>query len=236
MARIGTYPLDTSIQNDDKFLGTDGSTGATKNFPPSSISKYLNETASVGINRQTSLRFTTRQSEEFHTHGGMYIPEGMGDLDMSTITQIAVSIYNFSLSRHLQLFNYAVGNKIFLFSFNDLEAFANYKVLSLEPHPENANYRLVNLQYIEGQGKLEDTTVYGLAVNPNDSDKTYSTGSMFHNASDTWKIKHNLGKIPSVTITSYDTNEQVEAQVTHHDENNLTITFAEPFAGTAILN
>jgi len=236
MARISTYALETSIQNDDKLLGTDGSTGATKNFPPSAIASFLNNTASIGINRQTSLRFTVEQDPTYLTYGSMFLPEGSGDLNMSNITKLGVSIYNFALQRHKALFNYAVGNKLWLFSFNDQESFVNYKVLSIEDHAELRDFVVLTLEYVEGAGTLVDTTIYGLAVNPNDSDKTYSTGSQFHNASSQWVINHNLGKNPSVTILSYDTNEQVEAQVTHNSVDSLTITFAEPFAGTAILN
>ena len=53
--------------------------------------------------------------------------------------------------------------------------------------------------------------------------------------SDTWSINHQLKKYPAVTIIDTNGNE-IEAEVFHIDQNNLTITFSVVFIGTAVLN
>ena len=54
-------------------------------------------------------------------------------------------------------------------------------------------------------------------------------------ASKTWNIKHNLKKIPSVTIVDSGGNEVI-GDVKHLSENELIITFSYEFSGSAILN
>ncbi len=54
-------------------------------------------------------------------------------------------------------------------------------------------------------------------------------------ASKTWNIKHDLKKIPSVTIVDSGGNEVI-GDVKHLSENELIITFSYEFSGSAILN
>lgn len=54
-------------------------------------------------------------------------------------------------------------------------------------------------------------------------------------ASKTWNIKHDLKKIPSVTIIDSGGNEVI-GDVKHLSENELTISFSYEFSGSAILN
>lgn len=50
-----------------------------------------------------------------------------------------------------------------------------------------------------------------------------------------WNVTHNLGKFPSVTIL--DSNDiEVEALVSHIDNNSLIINFNAAFAGKAAIN
>ena len=53
--------------------------------------------------------------------------------------------------------------------------------------------------------------------------------------SDVWNITHSLIKKPAVTIIDEEGYE-VEADVQHLSDNAVTITFSEPFAGTAHFN
>lgn len=53
--------------------------------------------------------------------------------------------------------------------------------------------------------------------------------------SSSWSINHSLSKFPSVTIVDTSGNE-VEGDVQHTDNNNLTISFSASFSGKAYLN
>lgn len=54
-------------------------------------------------------------------------------------------------------------------------------------------------------------------------------------ASKTWNIKHNLKKLPAVTVIDSGGNEVI-GDVKHLSENELTISFSYEFSGSAILN
>ena len=49
-----------------------------------------------------------------------------------------------------------------------------------------------------------------------------------------WTINHNMGFFPSVTIVS-SAGGMVEGDITYIDSNNLTVSFAVAFSGTAYL-
>ena len=75
--------------------------------------------------------------------------------------------------------------------------------------------------------KFDDLTGYIVL------DKNYKHTQI--QASKTWNIKHNLKKIPSVTIVDSGGNEVI-GDVKHLSENELTISFSYEFSGSAILN
>ena len=50
-----------------------------------------------------------------------------------------------------------------------------------------------------------------------------------------WNVTHNLGKRPSVTVST-DSGSIVEAEVTYIDDNSVRVEFNAPFAGIAIFN
>lgn len=52
---------------------------------------------------------------------------------------------------------------------------------------------------------------------------------------DEWVINHNMGKLPSVTVMDT-TSRVVMANIEYIDNNNLKISFNEPFKGRATLN
>ena len=54
-------------------------------------------------------------------------------------------------------------------------------------------------------------------------------------AASVWNVTHSLIKKPAVTIIDEEGYE-VEADVQHLSDNAVTITFSEPFAGTAHFN
>jgi hypothetical protein len=50
-----------------------------------------------------------------------------------------------------------------------------------------------------------------------------------------WNIPHNLGFMPNVTVIDYGQNN-VECDIEHVDQNNLTLTFSEQISGHAYLS
>lgn len=65
------------------------------------------------------------------------------------------------------------------------------------------------------------------------SDKHYQHTQ--NEASDTWIIRHNLGKCPSVVVVDSGGNEW-KTGVKHLDTNTLVVKMNVPFSGTAYCN
>lgn len=53
-------------------------------------------------------------------------------------------------------------------------------------------------------------------------------------AAATWTVIHNLGRLPVVTVLD-SSNQEIEAQVDHVSINQLTISFAGPTSGSALI-
>jgi hypothetical protein len=49
MAKISTYAKDTLVQETDKWIGTDGPTGITKNFSPDALLDYYVDNGKIGV-------------------------------------------------------------------------------------------------------------------------------------------------------------------------------------------
>lgn len=50
-----------------------------------------------------------------------------------------------------------------------------------------------------------------------------------------WIINHNLGVYPSAVCIKSIGGVEVEASITHVSENQCVVTFAQPFAGVAVI-
>lgn len=64
-------------------------------------------------------------------------------------------------------------------------------------------------------------------------DKTYVYTQ--NTASNVWVIKHDLNKLPSVTIMN-SAGDIVFGNIHYDNDNQVTITFSAPFSGKATLN
>lgn len=65
-------------------------------------------------------------------------------------------------------------------------------------------------------------------------DKTYIHTQNI--SANTWKVNHNLGKYPSVTVVDSAGSSIAGAKISYDDFNNLTLTFSAIFSGKAYLN
>jgi len=84
---------------------------------------------------------------------------------------------------------------------------------------DNITSLLKLLEYYENQGSV------------NDARYTHSQTT----ASTIWTVTHNLAKFPSIeTVDS--SLEEIAGEVTHVDNDNLTITFNQPVSGFAYVN
>lgn len=93
-------------------------------------------------------------------------------------------------------------------------------------------YRLLQLM---AEDDLEDLEIIQREVEQYFAN--YNAGFVYdrnHVVAATWIITHNLGKYPQVTLLDDDGNE-FEADVFFNNLNQVTVVFAEPASGKAVL-
>lgn len=230
MARISSYPKDTTIQDNDAWVGTASPNRQTKNFLAIDVAKYLNTKGKISISAQMSYKFEADPNEA--TTGTFY---GVADgTAFSAITSLNVHSVDAGGQNVVDFVNYLVDSDILISEQNNIGEFGHYKITA---YTDNGNgFYTLALSYIGGDGVLVDQSYYDIAnfVLDAGGDKNF----VFTQGvpSTTWTIQHNLEKFPSVTIVDTGDTSVLGGQIEYIDNNNLTITFGTAFAGKAFLN
>ena len=95
MAKISTYAKDTLVQDTDKWIGTDGPTGITKNFTPQILADNFNRTGKIALGGQVPYQFFAGNPVS-RQPGTISFPGGFGDNNaFSTVTNLVLSKVNF---------------------------------------------------------------------------------------------------------------------------------------------
>jgi hypothetical protein len=229
MARISSYPKDTTIQDNDAWVGTASPNRQTKNFLAIDVAKYLNTKGKISISAQMSYKFEADPNEA--TTGTFY---GVADgTAFSAITSLNVHSVDAGGQNVVDFVNYLVDSDILISEQNNIGEFGHYKITA---YTDNGNgFYTLALSYIGGNGVLVDQSYYDIAnfVLDAGGDKNFVFTQATPSA--TWSIQHNLNKFPSVTSVN-NSNIKMFGEVTYVDENNLTINFSAGFSGKAYMN
>lgn len=229
MARISSYPKDTTIQDNDAWIGTASPNRQTKNFLAIDVANYLNTKGKISVSAQMSYKFEADAGE---AGSGMFY--GVADSTaFSAITSLNVNQIDSGGQNVVDFINYLVDSDILISQQNNIGEFGHYKITAYTDNGDG--FYTLALSYIGGDGVLVDQAYYDIAnfVLDAASDKHYT----FNQATPaiTWNVAHNLNKYPSVTV-ALPTGQQGFGDVTFIDENNLTITFAGAESGKAYMN
>jgi len=255
MARISTYAVDTLDAN-DKLLGTDQG-GATKNFKINSSTS-----SSPGSDNSGSITNYIVEADSralaFLFHNATYGGKGSmqpGTINVtgtattkafSAVTTLKVSKFPHATAIQsnpntaVDILGEYVTQRIKWSDINNPNIYGIYECTAFVQDGSTDFYDM-GLTYISGNGNFmagnnSSTTpdIYLLELFGTDKDFTYNRNNN-GGANSTWSIQHNLNKYPSVTITT-NAGEQVQANISHTNKNNLTITFSGSVSGYAYLN
>ena len=229
MARISSYPKDTTIQDNDAWVGTASPHRQTKNFLAIDVAKYLNTKGKISVSAQMCYKFEADASEA--GSGTFY---GVADgTAFSTITSLNVHSVDAGGQNVVDFVNYLVDSDILISEQNNIGEFGHYKITAYTDNGDG--FYTLALSYIGGDGVLVDQAYYDVAnfVLDSASDKNYVHTQSVPSA--TWNVQHNLNKFPSVTSVN-NSNIKMFGEVTYVDENNLTINFSAGFSGKAYIN
>jgi hypothetical protein len=231
MARISSYPKDTTIQDQDAWVGTAFPNRQTKNFLASDVAKYLNIKGKISISAQMVYKFEADPNEA--TTGNFY---GINDgTAFSTVTSLNIHFMDLSGQNVVDFLTYLIGSEILISEQNNISEFGHYEITAYTDNGDD--FYTLDLSYIGGNGVLIDQTYYDVAnfvlASADQADKHFT----FNQATpaNPWNVQHNLNKFPSVTV-ALPSGQVGQADVTYIDENNLTITFTGDESGKAYMN
>ena len=235
MTRISTYPIDIDVVGTDMLVGTDvssGRAGATKNFTVDSLSAYLSET--IAITGQMRYKYVELPETGL---GNFSLPTGGVDFkSFSTISSIVIAVQDRTPQNVVKFLDYLVGSEIYIGKNGNISIFGHYKITAYTISTNNTNFYTLTLTFLGGNGSLQLDSIYEIinfvkASDAGDLNFTFTQAV----PSLVWTVIHNLGKKPSVTVTT-NAGEQVYTRVDYIDLNSLTITFSQAFAGSAYMN
>jgi len=229
MARLGSYINDTTIQDNDSFIGSSTPGRKTRNFLASDVAKYLTEKGKISISAQMTYKF---ESDSSGAGAGNFYGVASGTA-YSAVTSLQIHSSDTSGQVVTSFLEYLVGSDILISEQNQISSFGHYKITSYAV--DTASFYTLQLSYIGGNGTLTDQKHYDVAnfVLDATSDKHFAHTQ--NSASATWSIAHDLEKFPSVTVV-LSSGKKGYGDVNYTDKNNLTITFAGAESGKAYMN
>jgi len=229
MARISNYTRDTSVQNNDKLLGSN-STGTTANFQVSDITKFLRDTNAAGVSGQLVYKFNAAGNEP-----GGFVGTFSSGLNFSNLTSIKIHKNpNGSVNAVVEYLQSLVSKDIILNDVDNINNFGIYTVVSITQDSSANDYYDMVLNAKSSNGAMVDEQFYSIILYAGSTDKSFTHTQ--NASSNSWTINHNLGKKPSVTITTLATGAQVIGEVTYTNNNTLVVSFAAAVSGIAHLN
>ena len=233
MARISSYPFDTTVQDSDAWIGTEASNRKTKQFTASAVANYLNLNAKVNIGGQMSFKWSDTQnggSGTMSKTGG-----GGSGAAFNSLSELRFSKKELNGQRVIEFFTYLVGKNILIGQGDAISEFGHYKLNTYNVDPSNASYYIATLTFIGGNGAIaaQDTqyTVIHFNIDAGDVNLKQNFGS-----STQWVINNTTGKAePSVTLLDGN-DDLIVGAVEYTNATTITVSFDAAVSGSSILN
>ena len=232
MARISSYPYDTTVQDNDAWIGTQASNQRTKQFTAEAVAEYLNLKAKVNIGGQMS--FTWTNSEKGAAGTISKVGGGGAGSAFSTLSEVYLSTTEINGQNVVAFLDYIKTKNILIGQGDQISQFGHY---TLDTYVVDAdpNFYKAGLTYLGGNGNIVDEKQYTIIVF--DTEDGGGTGVFPNVSALVWTIDHagKWGPYPSVTVIN-NNSIVINGEVEYKSTTQLTITFSATFAGTAYLN
>lgn len=160
MARITSYPSDTTPEGSDLLLGNGPSSGETKVFTLSNVAVWMNESGNVNIVGQSNFKY----SYDLQSAGNINVPGETGEVSFSNVSELLV---NNKASNGRDIVEYFSANVLGAVTIGQLDApdaYGVFTLVSFEPHPTFTNYHVANLSFQKGNGTFKEDKSYGIAT------------------------------------------------------------------------
>ena len=162
MGKISSYGIDGTPSSNDKWVGTDGLTGQTKNFNAEGLAATFNKFGLIGIGGQIPFTFFVGDISE-RPEGSISLISGIGDfIAFSSVTSLVISNKASSGNLATEYINYLNAGNVLIYDLSNINNFAKFSVTSIVVRPSEPTFFDVSLTFVEGNGSFDQTRIYGL--------------------------------------------------------------------------
>ena len=235
MARISSYPYDTTVTDNDAWIGTEASNRQTKQFTASAVANYLNLNAKVNIGGQMSFKWSNTENggEGTISKAGS---GGSGDA-INTLATIHLSIKELNGQNVVKFLEYITGKDILLGQGDQISQFGDFTLNTYTVDPANADYYIATLTYIGGNGNIAPQGTQYTIIQFNINDGTGQTVVQeFNVMSNQWVINNTTGKTrPSVTTVNTQ-DDVIYGCVDYISDTVIHVNFDSQASGKSYLN
>ena len=233
MARIGNFVADADVTKDDKLLGTDVG-GASKNYRLEDVSKFLKHTNAAGIAGQFLYQYKTGGL----SNGNMGITFSSGStFQNATSIKVSKFIYGETTNSSENILDILSSKQVLIVDVEDQDNYAIYNSGTVTQDGSSDFYDISLTTPTKFNGSFTNEKFYAIISIGGGADKNKIFDDYFEQAqaANPWVVTHGLGKFPTVTVVNRN-NVEVQAKVTHNNDNQVTITFSGATAGKAYFN
>jgi len=166
MTKISVYNIDEYVTADDKWIGTDVNTyNKTKNFTPRKLSHYFNNNQVINTGVDLLYKYFTITPPETRPTGTLSFETEIGPtVNFSTISTFLLSNTTLKGNYIVEFFDFLVGKDVLLYKAKNINLFGNYKILSVEEYLPEPNFFIVNVEFVEGNGFIEEDEDYMISL------------------------------------------------------------------------
>ena len=163
MARIQTYDQDSNVTFQDKLIGTDSATSATKNFTIQSLMDVINQLSGVDLFDGIVFKYQAFEPAATDPAGALNLVGGVAATQaFSATTQIIVSkkvVNGIDVENYITSF---LGKKIKVSKQGDFDKFGVFRVTNVQNH-SNTRYLVLTVTHKESNGSFEPNSYYFLS-------------------------------------------------------------------------
>ena len=163
MARIQTYDQDSNVTFQDKLIGTDSASSATKNFTIQSLMDVINQLSGIDLFDGIVFKYQAFEPAATDPAGAINLVGGAAATQaFSATTQIIVSkkvVNGIDVENYVTSF---LGKKIKVSKQGDFDKFGVFRVTNVQNH-SNTRYLVLTVTHKESNGNFEPNSYYFLS-------------------------------------------------------------------------
>ena len=172
MTKISIYQIDEYVTADDKWIGTDVNTyNKTKNFTPRKLATYFNGSQVINTGVDLLYKYFTITPPEDRPAGTLSFETEIGaTVDFSAISTFLLSKTTLKGNDVSEFLDFLVNSTSLIYKAKNINIFGSYKIVSVETYFLDPNFFVVTVDFLEGNGFIEEDEDYMISVV--DLDKT----------------------------------------------------------------